>query len=161
MLPKKVCSKPLKTMLRLCKICSMQKPYNNTAVYRSKASGFHGSRCWDCWLVHSALSMAIRYAQPHTQAQQKASARTWRQQNPSSNTANVRQYRLAKLKRIPLWADRKAIREVYKQAAQQGLTVDHIYPLRGKLVSGLHVANNLQLLTQTENARKGNKMPCV
>lgn len=39
--------------------------------------------------------------------------------------------------------------------------VDHEYPLRGALVSGLHVENNLQILTGAENKRKRNKFePC-
>lgn len=60
-----------------------------------------------------------------------------------------------KLDRIPSWADLEKIKEVYKKCPE-GCHVDHIVPLQGKLVSGLHVENNLQYLTATENLHKSN-----
>ena len=36
------------------------------------------------------------------------------------------------------------------------LVVDHIIPLQGKNISGLHVYDNLQIITETENSIKHN-----
>lgn len=57
----------------------------------------------------------------------------------------------------PGWANKYAIAAVYKEAAERGMHVDHIIPLKGKNVSGLHVEYNLQLLEPLENRRKGNR----
>ena len=70
--------------------------------------------------------------------------------------------RAAKLQRTPPWADLDAMRALYAQAqemtAATGVVhhVDHIIPLQGKTVSGLHVPGNLQILTGSENSRKRN-----
>ncbi len=63
----------------------------------------------------------------------------------------------------PQWVDKSACNEIYKEAIrkqeQEGITyeVDHIVPIRGKDVSGLHVPWNLQVLPAVLNARKSNK----
>lgn len=56
----------------------------------------------------------------------------------------------------PPWADKNAIKAIYVEARSKGLHVDHIIPLKGKNVCGLHVPGNLQLMTKSENSRKGN-----
>lgn len=58
---------------------------------------------------------------------------------------------------IPSWAELNKISVVYKKAAQYGFEVDHVVPIKSKLVCGLHVWNNLQLLSATENQKKGNR----
>ena len=55
----------------------------------------------------------------------------------------------------PPWADRKAIKAIYVEARATGMQVDHVIPLRGKDVCGLHVQGNLQLLTPKDNKKKG------
>jgi hypothetical protein len=67
---------------------------------------------------------------------------------------------LAKAQRVPAWADLKAIR-AFIAACPVGETIDHILPLRGKLISGLHVLNNLQYLTRSQNSVKRNKFEIV
>lgn len=49
-------------------------------------------------------------------------------------------------------------RAIYATARDLGLEVDHVIPLKGKTVSGLHVPWNLQLLSKTRNAAKGNRL---
>jgi hypothetical protein len=72
----------------------------------------------------------------------------------------ARRYRFA-LKRakrkgaVPKWADRDKIYQVYKKCPK-GHHVDHIIPLNGELVSGLHVAENLQYLTDDVGQEKAN-----
>lgn len=73
--------------------------------------------------------------------------------------------RATKLQATPKWLDEDhfwMIKEIYLLASlREKLTninweVDHIVPLQGKLVCGLHVPWNLQVITRTENRRKSN-----
>ena len=78
--------------------------------------------------------------------------------------------RAARLKRTPKWLtedDLWIIREIYKLAADRtklhGFSwhVDHIVPLQGDNVSGLHTIYNLQVIPGVENSRKRNKFEVV
>ena len=56
----------------------------------------------------------------------------------------------------PPWADLAEIREIYLNCPD-GFEVDHVIPLNGKYISGLHVPENLQYLTVHDNREKSNK----
>lgn len=86
--------------------------------------------------------------------------------NPGKQCAYVAKRNAAKLQATPKWltkAHHLEIEGFYIEAAR--LTretsipheVDHIVPLQGKTVRGLHVPWNLQILTKFENSSKGNK----
>jgi len=68
---------------------------------------------------------------------------------------NIKNHAERKL-RIPPWADWDKIKE-FERKRPKGMAMDHIIPLQGKLVSGLHVSWNLQYLTISENAKKNKK----
>lgn len=70
---------------------------------------------------------------------------------------NASLYQNRKL-RIPSWfeQEKEKIAEFYDNCPE-GYHVDHIIPLQGKYVSGLHTLNNLQYLPAEENIAKGNK----
>lgn len=75
---------------------------------------------------------------------------------------NNNKRRAAKLQATPVWADEKAISIIYRKAAilrshGEDMHVDHIIPLQGKTVCGLHVAENLIIIPAAENIRKRNK----
>lgn len=97
----------------------------------------------------------------------RARGKQWRADNPGAAAAQVARRRASILKATPSWADHSAIRTVYEEAkrlqAQDGMPrhVDHIVPLRGRKVSGLHVHTNLQILTAKDNQVKGNQHECV
>ncbi len=63
--------------------------------------------------------------------------------------------RAVRLNRLPRWADEQAIEKVFRDAPDS-VEIDHIIPLQGANVSGLHIAGNLQYLTTKENGRKHN-----
>lgn len=89
--------------------------------------------------------------------------RKWESRNREKVCAKTALRKASKLRATPAWCDLSAIQDFFDAAAAfrmytgQEYHVDHIVPLRGKTVCGLHVPNNLQVLPATENARKGNR----
>lgn len=91
---------------------------------------------------------------------------SWRKQNRGiMNAIDQKRYTSKKL-RMPKWLSKTQqleIQQIYitanKLTNETGIKyhVDHIIPLQGKIVSGLHVSWNLQILTQQENCQKSNR----
>jgi hypothetical protein len=86
------------------------------------------------------------------------------EQNKHLYIARSNKRRAVKLSATPAWADLNAIKAIYKQSMQISIEtgiehhVDHIIPLQGKKVSGLHVESNLQIIPAKQNLSKANKL---
>ena len=96
----------------------------------------------------------------------KAQVQHWRRTSlkaPGVKARSKIRRRVAEKQAFPKWANKEIIDLIYQQADDLTTTtgtrysVDHIVPLRGKLVSGLHVEHNLRVLPLTENVSKTNK----
>ena len=93
----------------------------------------------------------------------KAAARRWYQRHLAHARLQLAISQASRRQRRVLWANRDAIAEIYAEAARltrttgRSYVVDHVIPLKGRAVSGLHIASNLRIVERLENARKSNK----
>jgi 5-methylcytosine-specific restriction endonuclease McrA len=90
--------------------------------------------------------------------------------NAGHYAATSAKRRAAKLKATPIWLNTEQLLEIKllylfvasrRKTTGLDLEVDHIVPLQGENVCGLHVPWNLQVLTASENAAKGNRFTQV
>ena len=99
-------------------------------------------------------------------AAKNAFLRTYRAENPEKTKASDAEKRAKRLKRVPKWQtekDREKNSEIYDIARTiskkllEPHQVDHVIPLQGKRVSGLHTPDNLKIVPAAENHSKKNK----
>ena len=117
------------------------------------------------------------YIANHEQVKQTAATRpvevlreyrnAWKERNKLQVRADTKARRRKHRDATPPWLTRKQkseIRQLYQIAITMTKTtgeqyvVDHIIPLRGEFVCGLHVPWNLRVITQEENLAKSNKL---
>lgn len=152
---------------RCCTVCA-----SKIAIAWAKANPERSKEIIDTWNANNREREAVR-------------AKVWRKNNPDTYKRMVKEWReknavtykaymnlqavkrhTAELKRTPSWLNNGhflEIESVYNYCSalrRTGLNyhVDHIVPLQGKTVSGLHVPWNLQVIPGAENMSKSNKL---
>lgn len=109
----------------------------------------------------------IRAALTRPAAQLREYRNNWKENNKVQVLADNKVRRRKHRDATPPWLSRKQkseIRQLYQiaitmtQTTGEQYVVDHIVPLRGEEVCGLHVPWNLRVITQDENLKKSNKL---
>jgi len=111
--------------------------------------------------------LVIARAQARPVEEQRLYRATWKANNPLQVLADNKVRRRKHRNATPPWLSRKQkseIRQLYQiamtmtQTTGEQYVVDHIIPLQGETVCGLHVPWNLRVITQEENLKKSNKL---
>jgi hypothetical protein len=116
------------------------------------------------WRLESNFADYAREWRKQNTEREKERLRLWAQENRGRMRAKCAARRARKNMATPAWADEAAIRAIYEECArlidETGVRyeVDHIIPLKGETVCGLHVHQNLRIVTQLENRQKYTKL---
>lgn len=151
-------------MNKTCRTCKNTKNINE--FYKDKRySDGHINNCKCCERVRTHK---YRKQNPHKVSSTNAN---WYQKNKNRVDLRCSEYRKENKDKRKYWQANyraaklnatlpgfdKEIKEIYENCPE-GYHVDHIMPLQGKDIKGLHVPWNLQYLPASENLKKSNKI---
>lgn len=166
-------------IMKSCTKCNAYKPYSDFYKQSTNSKDGYQSHCKKCdndrksnWnkknpekaKEHSKKADSNKYLANKDLI--NARNKQWKVLNPQKILSMDAKRRASKLQRTPKWlteTDVWMIEEIYELSVLRskisGFTwhVDHIIPLQGKYVSGLHVPNNLRVVPGSENLAKGNQ----
>lgn len=145
-------------MIRTCRDCKKTK--DSEFFVKNKAFS-HGidTLCLKC------NRKRVKTYRKSGKANRRAESKRYYDRYPDKCIAKFKKYQAKKTNAYPKWMteeDDWLIKEVYELSSlRTKLTgiqwhVDHIIPLQGKFVCGLHVPSNLQVITVSENYKKSN-----
>jgi 5-methylcytosine-specific restriction endonuclease McrA len=144
------------------------KRRESSEAWRNSANGqaYFKQRRKEDWQRHRSYYQEKNRAYHQTE-EAKAKRKVYRQENAGLLNYHTAKRHAQKLQATPPWLteEQKAeIRAIYVECRrlqeETGIAhnVDHIHPLQGSTVCGLHVPWNLQILTESENCAKKNSL---
>ena len=161
-------------MEKKCPKCGKTKLFSEFHKKSKNAKGLK-PRCKECIKEDSAAyyekhkekisAKAAKYFQENKDKLLEK-MKKWHEQNPAAHSVYSSKRRAQERKAAPPWLTeqdwlfikcRYQVAEMRSRCDDMQWHVDHIVPLRGKKVCGLHVPWNLRVIPAVENLRKGNK----
>lgn len=161
--------------MKTCSICKSAKSYNE--FYKASGRSVDGFRS-TCKICHSnatkityqenkekRLVKSKQYYQAN-KVKRNQQNKEWYRNHPDANNRKSAAYRARKLNATPNWlnaSQKSHIKVIYELAnilnswGYDRMDVDHIVPLKGENVCGLHVGWNLQIVSHQHNIEKRNK----
>jgi hypothetical protein len=158
---------------RVCNGCKEEKTLEELSKHKGSLYGVQ-KLCKKCATIRTLkhtdpAKKAVYDAARRVREREKLSLYELERRSLSHRKALNREFsrrrKMIVSEQTPAWADKVAIQDIYKLAQKMsslfGISyhVDHIIPLKGKNVCGLHVENNLQLLEASLNVSKSNFVP--
>ena len=149
--------------MKQCRVCQVEKPFDEFYRHKATKDGFN-SYCKSC----NALKTKQWYQD--NKEQRLSKSKKWSSANKGKKAAYMAKRRATIEQRTVTWADKQYISDLYENAAEAntlfkhyGISfhVDHIVPLNGALVSGLHTEDNLQVLSAQDNLTKSNSYEVI
>ena len=143
------------SVTNVCRICEADKPLDEYSIRND--NGKYRTECKPC------LAKKTKLWYKENKERFKPINAKWAASNRDKKNASQAKRRAQKLQATPSWADLEAIKGIYKEARSlQDLLgiefhVDHMLPLQGERVCGLHVESNLQVIPAALNLKKSNK----
>jgi len=138
-----------------CKVCRKQPKGHRANYYKEYYSKNKDTK----------KDYARAYYWTHRDFIAEKKAAYYQNNKPYFREARAR-YRARKLRATPIWVNWEEIKHIYwlcnfiSEITGVLHHVDHIHPLQGENICGLHVHTNLQILTAEENLSKGNSLSC-
>lgn len=145
------------TLSRQCKLCTKdklnKKRSENRDVYNKK------QREWRAANPERSKELGKRFRDNHPGYCNKYK-KEWRKKNSGYRKHEKAMRRASEKQATPKWLTKDHKKEMlnFYKNCPKGFHVDHIIPINGKDVKGLHVPWNLQYLPAIENLKKSNKV---
>jgi hypothetical protein len=164
--------------MKTCTYCNQEKPFEDFHKDASRKDGYRHAckKCISAYMVENYKKNKERVKAKvyewieNNRERHNAKCAKWVQNNRGKVNARTARRYAAKTGATPNWLDaddKWMINEAYALAKLRTqmlgvpFEVDHIVPLRGKKVMGLHVPWNLQIVEQRANRKKSNTFEVV